>query len=110
MYHSNYLKYFERSREHVLGVEFLKDLYKEGVHFVVAEANLKYRAAANHGDILTIQTTVIYDKSPLIKFKQNALRGDQMIVEGLVHLVTVDGKGRPKCPPESVVKEFTKKL
>jgi acyl-CoA thioester hydrolase len=110
VYHSNYLKYFERSREHILGIDFLKQLYKEGIHFVVAEVNLKYRAAANHGDLITVETEVKYNKSPLIHFVQTAKRDQTTIVDGIIQLAIVDASGRPICPPDLVVAEFTKYL
>ncbi len=39
VYHANYLKYFERAREHMLGLAELRRLYDEdGVGFVVYDA------------------------------------------------------------------------
>ena len=43
VYHANYLKYFERAREHLLGVEELVSLYyDEGVGFVVARQRQQF--------------------------------------------------------------------
>jgi acyl-CoA thioester hydrolase len=110
VYHSNYLKYFERAREMVLGVDMLKELYKEGVHFVVAEANLKYRAAARFGDHITIETTVTYEKSPLVQFKQLATLDGKTLVDGDISLATVNEEGRPIRLPDAILKEFSLKL
>ena len=44
VYHANYLKYFERAREHLLGVDELVDLYYQlGIGFVVYKAELTFK-------------------------------------------------------------------
>src|SRR5690606_5005447 len=59
VYHANYLRYFERAREHVLGVRELVALYNEqGIGFVVYHAELTYRDVAVFGDTLEIHTRV----------------------------------------------------
>ena len=42
VYHANYLKFFERGREELLGVEKLQELFKKGLHFVVAKIQISY--------------------------------------------------------------------
>ena len=47
VYHANYLKYFERAREHLLGVDELVALWNEqGVGFVVYRADITYKKGA----------------------------------------------------------------
>ena len=47
VYHANYLKYFERAREHMLGIEALVQLLQEdNIGFVVYKANLTYNKGA----------------------------------------------------------------
>src|SRR6478736_3735843 len=72
VYHSNYLKYFERAREHVIGIRFLKELYDQGIHFVVSRVTLEYKAPAQHGDQVLIESVGQYSRSPAIPFEQNA--------------------------------------
>ncbi len=110
VYHSNYLKYFERAREHILGPTELKRLYELGVHYVVAEANLKYKAAANFADILTIETTVSFTTSPMVHFMQNALKNGAVIVEGDLKLVVVNSKGKPIKLPKEILESYAKKI
>ena len=57
VYHSNYLKYFERSREHLLGPEGLVKLFHDsGRSFVVTTVDVHFKAAAHHGDELEVRT------------------------------------------------------
>jgi acyl-CoA thioesterase FadM len=51
VYHANYLKFFERAREHWLGIELLLKLAREeGIGFVVYRAEVTYREGARFGD------------------------------------------------------------
>ena len=42
VYHANYLRFFERAREHMFGIQALVDLYKnDGIGFVVYQAQMQ---------------------------------------------------------------------
>jgi tol-pal system-associated acyl-CoA thioesterase len=93
VYHPNYLKYFERAREHLLGVEELVRVWRElGVGFVVYKAELTFREGAAHGDLLEIRTTVKLESEYRAVFHQNVWRpnGRSAMVEGVVQLVCVN--------------------
>ena len=46
VYHPNYLKYFERAREHLLGPDVLVRLWDaEGLGFVVTKLDLSFRVS-----------------------------------------------------------------
>ena len=48
VYHPNYLKYYERAREHLLGPEVLVDLWdKDGIGFVVTKCDMAFRVRFN---------------------------------------------------------------
>ena len=90
VYHANYLKYFERAREHMLGVDELVRLAEEdGISFVVYKAELTFREGARHGDSLDIRSTVRLDGAYRALFDQQVWRpgGQRAMVEGLVQLV-----------------------
>ncbi len=58
VYHANYLKYFERAREDIIGVQVLADMWHEqGVGFAVYKINIGYHDGAVFGDLLDIKTT-----------------------------------------------------
>ena len=93
VYHANYLKYFERAREHLLGISALVTLFEEhGIGFVVYKADLTYKKGAQFGDHVRIETTVEQESAFRLIFKQIAkLDGDNaVLVEGLIDLVCVD--------------------
>lgn len=106
VYHANYLKYFERAREHLLGVEELVRLWEEdGIGFVVYAASLKFREGATHGETIEIRTTVTQGSAYRAVFDQQVWRrgGDKAMVLGEVELCCVDRAGKLVRLPDSVV-------
>lgn len=97
VYHANYLKFFERSREHLLGIKLLKSLYASGLHFVVTSAALKYKAPARFGDQIVVQSEGSFSRSPRIKIMQKALSIDGMLlVDGIIEVALVNAKNAPE--------------
>ncbi len=104
VYHPNYLKYFERAREHVLGVEALVALQREdGIGFVVYKADLTYKKGARFGDTLEIRTTVQRASDFRLVFGQDVYLKDQLLVEGSVEMVCVDQDGALVSVPRAVL-------
>ncbi|MBC7660732.1 MAG: thioesterase family protein [Chitinophagaceae bacterium] len=110
VYHANYLKFFERAREHVIGVRFLKELFDQGAHFVVHKCSLEFRSPARHGDQLLIESTGHYSRSPAINFEQNAYvihEGQKRVaVLGQISIVVISADNRPIRMPDSIIKKF----
>ena len=93
VYHANYLRYFERAREHAIGVDELVSMYREqGVGFVVYRVDLTFREPAVHGDLLHILSEPRLESDYRIVFKQTARRArdGRDLVTGEVEMVTVD--------------------
>jgi len=92
VYHANYLKYFERAREHVLGVDELVRLYRdEGIGFVVYKCELTFKEGAVFGDTIEIRSIAAKESEYRVVFSQDVYRGDKLLVQGVVHMVCVDG-------------------
>ena len=109
VYHANYIKYFERAREELLGVEELARVWKEeGVGFAVYKLECTYRAPARHGDRLEIRTRVEVENPWRSLFYQSCWReGDSNpLVEGLVQLVCIDHAGKLVQIPESLIRDL----
>lgn len=102
VYHANYLRYFERGREHLIGQARLVALLEEGVAFVVYRCELTFRAPAGLGDELEIRTTPSRASDYRAVFQQDVYRADERlpIVRGVVEMVAVDRAGKPVLLPE----------
>lgn len=107
VYHSNYLKYFERAREHMLGTRELRRLWEEeGVGFVVYKAELTYKQGAVFGDEVAIRSTVELESAFRLVFRHDAWRtsDETLLVQGSVQLVCVDRDKKLVRVPESVTR------
>lgn len=103
VYHANYLKYFERAREHVLGTaELVRLLNEDGIGFVVYKAALTYKKGAVFGDTIEIRTEVRAESEYRLHFQQNVYRGEELLIEGQIELVCVDAAGKLVRVPSSV--------
>jgi tol-pal system-associated acyl-CoA thioesterase len=93
VYHANYLKYFERAREGVIGPAALAALWKEkGLGFAVYKAGLNFLDGAEFGDTLDIVSTVYKESDYRLIWHQEAWRpgAAKAAVKAEIHLVCVD--------------------
>jgi tol-pal system-associated acyl-CoA thioesterase len=103
VYHANYLKYFERAREHLLGIDELVRLSREeSLGFVVYKCELTFREGATFGDTLEVRTTPRLESAYRLAFQQDVYRNDRLLVQGHVQMVCVDGQRRLVKLPSSV--------
>ena len=112
VYHANYLRYFERAREHLLGVEHLVDLYKNHrIGFVVYKADLTYKKGAEFGDDITIKTAVQLESDYRLIFQQKAiLTTDQsLLVSARIELVCVGAERSLIKLPQIVIDKLQEK-
>ena len=105
VYHANYLKYFERAREHLLGPEKLVELWEnDGIGFVVYKCEMTFKEGAKLGDTLDIRTQVKMESAYRAIFDQKVYRqgSDKVMVEGIVQLVCVDAEQQLMAIPKVV--------
>lgn len=103
VYHANYLKYFERAREHLLGVRELVQLGEQGFGFVVYRCELTFKQGAVFGDALEIRSTPTLESDYRVVFKQDVYRNDVLLVKGVVEMVCLDGKKQLTAIPANVL-------
>ena len=104
VYHANYLKYFERAREHLLGSdELVRLLREEGLGFVVYKCELTFRQGAVFGDRLEIRTTPRLESAFRVVFQQDVHRGAELLVSGVVQMVCVNAETKLVPIPKSVL-------
>jgi len=97
VYHANFLRYFERAREHLLGVDVLVELLRSrGIGFVVYKAELTYKLPAHFGDSLEIHSFVTKESDYRMVFKQDVHRprDGALLVQGIIQLASVDSSGK----------------
>jgi tol-pal system-associated acyl-CoA thioesterase len=105
VYHANYLKYFERAREHMLGPAELRRLWEQdGVGFVVYKAELAYKQGAVFGDVIAVRSRVELPSEYRAVFRQDAVRelDGELLVQGTLTLVCIDRAKKLVPLPASV--------
>lgn len=90
VYHANYLRYFERAREHIIGPAELVSLLEQGVGFVVYKVSMTFKEGARLGDTVRIVSQYERESAYRVVFQQRAMRGDTLLVDGVVEMVCVD--------------------
>ncbi len=108
VYYANYLKYMERARSDMLrcvGVDQRGALEAgEGV-YVVAEANIKYRAPARLDDALVVLSALREVRAASCVIQQRVMRGTEMLAEAIITAAfLVDG--RPRRQPGAWLEAF----
>ncbi|MCE2802996.1 MAG: thioesterase family protein [Gemmatimonadota bacterium] len=119
-YHANYLVWCEVGRTEFirqLGVSYA-EMEAAGVKLAVADAHLRYRAAARYDDEITITTRLTSARSRMVAFAYRLTRrrpdgGEELVADATTDLVSIDGQSRPITIPatfrarlEAVVSSF----
>lgn len=106
VYYANYLKYPEEGRSEFLSDKglSLKDLSVRGIYFVVAHAELDYKAPARYQDKITVKTCIEKIGRCSLDFVQDIGRGDLILVKSKTVLVCVNKEFKP-IPLSEDIKE-----
>lgn len=109
VYYANYLKFMERARSDMLrcaGVDQRAAIEGgEGV-YVVAEANIKYRAPARLDDDLVVLSEVRAVRAASCVIHQRVMRGRVVLADAMVTAAFLSPEGRPKRQPRAWVDAF----
>lgn len=102
IYHTNYLKYFERARTEVLrhfGILQAR-LWKEaGAGFALRRAAIEFVAPGHLDDHLEVRSRVTGHGAATIGFAHRALRSGTVIATAEVLVVYISTSGRPQRLP-----------
>ena len=93
VYHSNYLKYFERARSEFLSANKVSqnELRKLNLAFVIKKINLEYIAAAELGDNLIIKSLVEKGSNARMIFYQKIVdENNKEYVAGTIDVCLID--------------------
>lgn len=108
VYYANYLKYMERARSDMLrcaGIDQRAALEAgEGV-YVVAEANIRYRAPAKLDDDLLVLSEVRQVRAASCLIHQRVMRGPDILADATITAAFLS-EGRPKRQPRAWVEAF----
>jgi acyl-CoA thioester hydrolase len=109
VYYANYLNFLERARtEAITNIGLSNKKIKEdfGVLIIVKSCNIQYKKPAHLEDELSIRSFVKSITKTSFFMSQIITRKKDVISEALIHLVFVNGLGRPKKIPKIIYENF----
>lgn len=113
VYHPNFLKYFERAREHVIGSDQLAMLWDEyGLGFAVYKSNVTYQEGVYFADIIDIRTSFKIDGKFKTLWRQEVWRKDakRAAVVADIEMVCMDKNKQLVGIPQGVEEELLRRI
>ena len=111
VYHPNFLKYFERAREHVIDSNKLATLWQEkGLGFAVYKANLTFQDGVEFAEICDVRTSYQFDGKYKTLWRQELWRpnANKAAVIGDIEMVCLDKQKRLQPIPEEILTPLSK--
>ncbi len=104
VYHTNYLVWCEIGRTDFIRASgcTYAELERRGVLLAVAEATIRYHAAARYDDLIRVETTLAGVRSRAVTFDYRVTNGDtgERLASARTALVSLDRRGRPSTLPD----------
>ena len=102
VHHSRYLEYFEMGRVELLRAQghTYADLERQGILFVVAKVECRYKAPARYDEELSLTTRIARQTSVRIDHTYELRRGDTLLAEAATTIACVDRTGQLQQIPE----------
>ncbi|WP_051413025.1 thioesterase family protein [Shewanella colwelliana] len=100
VYHPNFLKYFERAREHVIGADILANLWQEqGLGFAVYRSDMLCHDGVEFADIIDVRTRFYFESKYRTVWLQEIWRpnGKKPAVTAQIEMVCMN-KARQLAP------------
>jgi len=111
VYHPNFLKYFERAREHVIDSQVLNKLWKEqGIGFAVYKANMIFQDGVEFAEICDIRTHFEIEGKYKTLWRQEVWRPNAIrpAVIGDIEMVCLDKNKQLQPLPLAIINLLNK--
>jgi YbgC/YbaW family acyl-CoA thioester hydrolase len=106
VYHPNFLKYFERAREHVIDSDKLAKLWAEqGLGFAVYKANLTFQDGVEFAEVCDVRSSYQFDGKYKSLWRQELWRpnANRAAVIADIEMVYLDKDKRLQPIPEDIL-------
>lgn len=112
VYHPNFLKYFERAREHVIGSDMLAKFWDDyGLGFAVYKADMVFQDGVIFAEICDIRTSYRLDGQYKTLWRQEVWRpgGTKPAVIGEIEMVCMDKDKKLRPVPQAILDEMERR-
>ena len=106
VYHANYLVWCEIGRTdfiRTLGITYAA-MERDGIALAVADASLRFHAAAHYDDLIRVRTSLADVRSRAVTFDYVITKADtgERLVSARTTLISVDPAGKPVALPTGI--------
>jgi len=104
VYHTNYLKWFERARSdllRLLGIDQRAVQERGGGSYAVADLSIRYTSPAKLDDAVVIASRPTELRAASCRLHQQAWRGEDLLAEAHLRVGFVGSDGRPRRQPDA---------
>ncbi len=111
-YHAGYIRFMERGRSdfcRMLGIhhhELSNRPDGESLAFAVRSLSIEYLKPAKIDNVVQVRTRCVEMTGTKLIISQEIHRDSDLLTKGLVSIVLIDGKGKPKRIPEEISKKI----
>ena len=104
LHHARYFEYLELARTELLRAQGrrYRDLEQQGVFFVVARIECRYKAPLRYDDVVTIRTRVVRTTRTRVDHEYEILVDGRVVSEASSTLACVGRNGRPTLMPDDL--------
>ena len=109
VYHSNYLKYFERGRTdflYRLGFNHKTLLERYELYFVVKACDINFKKPAYFEDELVVETNIEKISKVKIIFRQMLKKENVIIVDSKITITSININGKITKMPNEMLEKF----
>jgi len=106
VYHPNFLKYFERAREHIIDSDKLAQLWQQqGLGFAVYKANLTFQDGVEFAEICDVRTSFQLDGKYKTLWRQELWRpnASRAAVIADIEMVCLDKQKKLQPIPDNIL-------
>lgn len=105
LHHSNYLCFFEVGRTELFRAQGgnYRRMEEQGLYFVVAKLEVRYRRPARYDDLLTLHTEISRVTPAKLEHSYCLMRDEETLAEASSVIACVNGKGEVQRIPEDLV-------
>lgn len=105
LHHSHYLSYFEIGRTELFRQQGgnYRRMEEQGLYFVVARMEVRYRRPARYDDLLTVDTEIVRITPAKLEHAYRLRRNSELLAEASSVLACVNRSGEVQRIPEDLV-------
>ncbi|MGX9462481.1 acyl-CoA thioesterase [Shewanella sp. A14] len=110
VYHPNFLKYFERAREHVIGADILRQLWlQQQLGFAVYRSDMLCHDGVEFADIIDVRTQFYFESKYRTVWKQEIWRPNakKPAVTATIEMICMNQKRQLTPMPATLINHLS---